>query len=293
MSVRRTDLPLDRDGIGKFLPWLIAFMVFLAALTLAGALTMERLAARWDQGVEATLTIQIPASDKVAETNRRVDTIRRMLNEIPDVTQVQVLDPRSLRELLAPWLGPPETLGDLPLPRLIDVHLSEDADLKVEDLAVGVAEKIPGATVDDHQVWLNRLIGLMRTAEGVATSVVILIGLAMVATIVFATRTGLAIHQDVIEVLHLTGAQDNYIARQFGERSLMLGLKGGLIGLLLAGPTLWALGTFAEHLGAEMLPEMTLSTGDLVVLGCLPVLSGLTAMLTAHRTVLSTLRRMF
>ena len=29
------------------------------------------------------------------------------------------------------------------------------------------------------------------------------------ATIIFATRTGLAIHHDVIEILHLMGAQDD------------------------------------------------------------------------------------
>ncbi|GAB6051847.1 FtsX-like permease family protein [Magnetospira thiophila] len=293
MGVRRTDLPLDMDGSGRFLPWLIAFMVFLSALALAGSLTLERIAGRWDQGVEATLTIQIPAAEKVAETNRRVDTVRRMLADLPDVVQVQVLDKASLLQLLAPWLGPPESLGDLPLPQLIDVKLADHTALKVEDLALGIAEKVPGATVDDHQVWLNRLINLMRTVEGVATVVVALIGLAMVATIVFATRTGLAIHQDVIEVLHLTGAQDSYIARQFAERALMLGIKGGLIGLVLAAPTLWGLGQLAAHLGERMLPDLVLSGLDMGLIAALPLVSGVTAMIAAHRTVLSTLRHMF
>ena len=36
------DIPFDRDGSGRFLPWLVALMVYLAALALSGALVLER-----------------------------------------------------------------------------------------------------------------------------------------------------------------------------------------------------------------------------------------------------------
>ena len=38
MFTRRSDLPLDKDALSRFLPWLIAFMVFLAVLAMANAL---------------------------------------------------------------------------------------------------------------------------------------------------------------------------------------------------------------------------------------------------------------
>ena len=47
---RRSDLPLDHDAHSRFLPWLIAFMVFLANLAMVGMLMLNTVAERWDQG---------------------------------------------------------------------------------------------------------------------------------------------------------------------------------------------------------------------------------------------------
>ena len=87
--------------------------------------------------------------------------------------------------------------------------------------------------------------GLFKTI-----SILALIGLATIGTVIFTTRTGLAVHQEAIEVLHLIGAQDSYIARQFATRALMLALRGGLIGLALAVPTLIAIGILSAAMDA-------------------------------------------
>src|SRR3546814_4264720 len=54
-------VPLDRDSSGRYLPLLVAIMVYLAALALAGGLAMNKLAARWDSGLAGALTVQLPA----------------------------------------------------------------------------------------------------------------------------------------------------------------------------------------------------------------------------------------
>ena len=59
MFTRRSDLPLDKDALSRFLPWLIAFMVFLAILAMAGMLVLNATASRWDQGIRGTLTVQV------------------------------------------------------------------------------------------------------------------------------------------------------------------------------------------------------------------------------------------
>lgn len=293
MGMRRTDLPLDRDGIGRFLPWLIAFMVYLAAVALAGALALDGLAGRWDKGVNATLTVQIPAAADPKVTDGKVAQVLRLLETEPSVEYVEPLDDDSLMRLVGPWLGPPETLGDLPLPRLIDVRMRAGSDFDFDDLARRIRGRVPGAAVDNHQVWLDRMIRLMRTVQGTAVAVVALIALAMGATVVFATRTGLAIHHDVIEVLHLTGARDSYVAGQFGGRALLLGIKGGILGLLLAAPTLFGLGWMVEYLGGQVIPSLSLDIWDWALLAMLPLASGLASMVTARHTVTRALRRMF
>ena len=60
---------------------------------------------------------------------------------------------------------------------------------------------------------------------------VLLVGGASVAAVVFAVRTGLAIHSPVVELLHIMGATDAYVARQFQTHVAGLALRGGLVGL--------------------------------------------------------------
>src|SRR5262249_58840905 len=53
---------------------------------------------------------------------------------------------------------------------------------------------------------------------------------ATVLSVAFATRAAIATNRPVIEVLHLIGAKDSFIAAHFQRHFLQLGLKGGLIG---------------------------------------------------------------
>jgi cell division transport system permease protein len=47
---------------------------------------------------------------------------------------------------------------------------------------------------------------------------------------VFATRGAMATNNGVVSVLHLVGAEDGFIAREFQRHFLLLGLRGGMIG---------------------------------------------------------------
>ncbi|MDZ7713577.1 MAG: FtsX-like permease family protein [Rhodovibrio sp.] len=121
---------------------------------------------------------------------------------------------------------------------------------------------------------------------------VALVGAAAVVTVVFVTRTGLSIHRNVIELLHLIGAHDAYVARQFQRHALRLGLTGGLIGLALAGATLWALARWVGQEAGAIVPEMALSQTQWLSLVAVPLAATLVAMLTARITVLRTLAKL-
>ena len=292
MFTRRSDLPLDKDALSRFLPWLIAFMVFLAVLAVAGMLVLDATAARWDRGIRGTLTVQIVPAETAAKDDERLQKVLLILGELPEVHRFETLGDAKLMTLLEPWLGSTAAAGDLPLPRLIDVELKTGAKLDVEKLSRRMEARVPGVTIDDHSVWLERLVRLIRTLEGLATMVLVFIGFSTVGTVVFTTRTGLAIHHNAIEVLHFIGAQDSYVASQFASRALMLGLKGGVIGLLLAAPTLWGIGVMARQMEAGLLPDITLGPAHFSALAALPLLVAFLAMMTARLTVMKTLSRM-
>src|SRR3546814_18184528 len=68
---------------------------------------------------------------------------------------------------------------------------------------------------------------------------------------------GLAAHQRSIELLHMIGAQDSYVARQFQNHALRFGLRGGLIGLLGALPTLYLARLLLQRIDSGLLPELS------------------------------------
>lgn len=291
------DLPLARDASARFLPWLIAFMVFLAALALASAIVMRAIAGDWDSGLTGRLTVQVPPADAAspdaaAAQRARLDAVVDALAATPGVSDVEVLDPAEIARLLEPWLGETALLGELPLPDLVAVTLA-DGDAEIPpDLGTRLQAAAPGTTIDDHQRWIGRLLSLARSIELTALLVVLLVGTSAVVTVVFVTRTGLAIHRQVIELLHLMGAQDRYIARQFQRHALGLGLKGGLVGLAAAVLTLLGLGQVLRADAASLLPAISFSPFDWLLLALLPAVAGLVAMLTARWTVLRTLARL-
>ena len=292
MFSRRSDLLLDKDSLNRFLPWLIAFMVFLVILAMAGMLVLNATAARWDKGISGTLTVQIMPGENPEKNDDRLRKVLSILAQMPEVARYEALSDDQLLELLEPWLGVVAGARDLPLPGLVDVELKPDADLDVAAFAKRLAARVPGTSVDDHRLWLERLVNLIQTAQGLAALVVVFIVLTTIGTVVFTTQTGLVIHRDAIEVLHLIGAQDSYIARQFAGRALALGLKGGLIGLLLALPTLFGIVTLARQMDSSILPDFTLTPVHWAILTGLPLAVAFIAMLTARLTVMKALSRM-
>ena len=71
---------------------------------------------------------------------------------------------------------------------------------------------------------------MARTVVAVAALIFVLIVAAMALAVAFATRAAVATNREIVEVLHLVGAADKYIAREFQRRFLALGLRGALIG---------------------------------------------------------------
>ena len=292
MFHRRSDLSIQRDSLNSFLPWLIAFMVFLSILALAGALLMHQVAARWERSISSTLTVQVPAGADPTEDDRRVSRAVAMLRDTPGVRVARPVDAEQVAQLLAPWLGAGGSSRELPLPRLIDVTLKDDARVDTARLQQQLATVLPGAAVDDHRLWLDRVVRMMRGTEWLAFGIVGLIALACIGTVTFTTRTGLAVHYEAIEVMHLIGAQDAYVARQFAQRALGLGLRGGLFGAAIAAPVIYGAGFLAQRLPPGLLPEAHLEPVHWAILAIPPLAAAIIAMTTARVTVTRTLGRM-
>lgn len=285
----RADLPFEQDQATRFVPGIVALMVFLGALALAAATAVGGAIDGWDNNLTGRITVQVPADEASPKAlSRLVDA----LTATPGIAQAETLSAEAIRALVEPWLGTLDADLELPLPAVIDVETAVGAVFDVNLLAGRLAKIAPGVIVDDHRVWLAQLVRAARTVELVAFAILALIGLTAIAAVIFATRSGLAVHAAIINLLHVMGARDAYIARQFQMQAMMLGIRGGIIGSLAAIVVLVVLTTMSAGIDVALLPSAPLSLAQWPVLIIVPVTAVIIAMATARVTVLRALAEM-
>jgi cell division transport system permease protein len=174
------------------------------------------------------------------------------------------------------------------------VQLADPGALDLTEFASRLAE-VSGATLDDHRVWAARLQSMANATVLAGLSILALVFVATVLTVVFATRGAMASNSGVVSVLHLVGADDGFIAREFQRHFLLLGLRGGLLGAAAAALIFAILGflVLPSIAGAESAQISALfghfAVGPIGYFGALgiafliAVMTALTSRLTVYR----------
>jgi cell division transport system permease protein len=291
MMGRVSDVPLSGDPASRYLPWTVGLLVFLATLAFAAGMFLSSVGETWRQNLSGTLTVQIPAPE-TGDRTARVAAAVELLLATPGIVAVRWIPDTEIAALLEPWLGK-QVLGlELPMPDLIDATVGKDSEIDLPALSTRLSQVAPGAVVDNHAVWLRRLTDFAAIAETVSFAVMIVILMSAVATVIFTTRTGLAIHSDVVEVLHLIGAQDSYVARQFQSHTCRLAAIGAATGFGFGAAIVWLVQVYGDRLSGGLLPEIALAPLQWALLAILPVAAVLLVVLTVGITVKRVLGKM-
>ncbi|WP_414717698.1 cell division protein FtsX, partial [Sulfitobacter sp. UBA1132] len=252
---------------------------------------------QWSGQIEGSLSIQVPPTElanrspaeREAALQGTVDSIIEQVSTLPGIARIEELSPDTMAALLEPWLGPDEVISELPIPRIIEVTPETGFNFDALESRLGVIA--PEAVLDDHRIWIERIADVAFSVElALALLIVVLFGATMLS-VVFATRSGLSIHHRIIELLHLIGAQDGYIASQFGRHNRRLAFFGALIGLLIALPVSALIGWLGLRAGWPV-PSLVLSPTFIGLIVAIPFIVALVAGITANRTVLRVLHRM-
>lgn len=207
-----------------------AVMAFLAVFALALSLASGRLAQQWGDELARSATIRIvaPLDQRAAQT----DAALRILETTKGVATARALTDAEQQALLAPWFGPDLALDTLPVPRLIEVI--EDAEgIDAAGLRLRLSAEVPGAILDDHARWRAPLVKAASRLRTLGWLSIILIGTAVAAMITLAANAALAANAQVIAVLRLVGATDDYIAQAFIRRFTLRALSGAAVGTAL------------------------------------------------------------
>ena len=295
---RRQELPLKGENTTLFLQIMISIALFIFAITLSGVLAINSMLANWNESILGSLTVQImPVNNTdrakaMAETLEHQDKTVEFLKTVDGVIKVTPLPDSQLQKLIQPWLGDGVNLGNLPIPRIIDVKLAPDANIDFGKMAADLAQVSPYASLDNHKLWLNKLIKFADGLKVLAMSVLALVTAITSGAIFYTTQMSLGLHGAIIEILHIMGAKDTYIAQQYARRMAFLGLVGGVIGLLFAIPTIFFIASLARQIEGGIISEANLSFNDWIMIFSLPLFSMGIAMGTAYCTVKRTLLKM-
>ena len=268
----------------------IAIIVALAAAAAIAARATWRASSSWTGELQGAMTIQV-TPDRGMDLEGATNLAVKVARSLPEVADASPLSRAEVEALLAPWFGSEGLPTDAPTPGLVDVRVKSGAPSPAQALRRELVAAGLNASVDDHAAWADDLRRAAWAMRGVAAAVLGLLAAAAGFVTVYATRASLAARADVVELLHLIGARDGYIAGLFTRRFASLGLKSGAVG---AGAAL--LGAFAVQMlteggGTGMLPDMSLSIADVVVAGLAAPVGGLVAALTAREAVMRTLAR--
>lgn len=292
------DLPLNKSSDTNFLLLLIALMSFLAVLALIAGFILSGISTRWAAGLENKATIEIPAQT-LQNDIRSPEDIQALISEVEAllvrsaaVENFDVLEKPEIESMLEPWMGQAGILGEIPVPGLISVELvggETDETQTLQDRLEDIAGNIK---LDTHESWLGDLLRLTGALQYAALFIFLIIGFTTVIAIAGAIRARMAIYNEEIELLHLMGASDSYISRQFQRHALIVAFKGSLAGLIAGMLVMLLLGLFAGDTAGALLPHFEFTLPHYLAFASLPVLACLIAAATARRTVMAALAEM-
>lgn len=295
---RRYDLPLVGGAGSAFLRLLIGLMTILGVLALALTLALHDAGKHWQGALENRATIELPAQtqdggitpqDELAET---AAALARAAAEEPGILAAEVMSRAEMGELVSPWLGDVEALEDVPLPALVSLELDPDIEVDFSALQEKLETIDERARLERHEDWVAALSDLAGTVNFAAGMTTLLVGIIILCAVAGSVRSKLAEHKHELELLHLIGAGDSYIAAQMQRRFALLSLQGGLAGLVAAFALLGLAALGKDEAMDAVMPSLTLSGPQLTILALFPLLLAALALGAARLTTLRVLEKM-
>ncbi|MBX3482573.1 FtsX-like permease family protein [Phenylobacterium sp.] len=279
----------DAEARDPALIFVIAVLCFLACLMGLGVIAGSRAAQGWASQLtgEATVIVRARGGETPDAAAARA---AEALASVAGVTEARALEKEKAYALIKPWLGDVSDLDDLPVPRLVAVGLDDRKPATAQTLDKALKAQGIDAVVDDHSVWIKDIKRAAGVVKWTAAAIFLLIAGAAGAVVAFATRAGIAARRDVVEVLHLTGAEDAQIASLFEMRFARIAAISGAAGAVAAA----GLGAVLRLMGGAqgITPALPVGWVDLLAVTPCPVGAALVAAVAARITARRLIQRL-
>ena len=285
---------LQQARIAGPMPWVIAIMIALTVMAAAAGLALKNVADNARDEIRGGLTVQI-VEGAPQSRDRQAERAVAYFAARDDVASVRRVPDGELEDLLEPWLGElgSASADGVPIPALLDIRLSGPVTAqRLAAMRSELLEQAPAARLDAQASWLGPVFDAISSLQWLAIGLVVLLALTSAAAVWLAARSALGSNRDTIEVIHHLGGSDGQIAGIFQRSIAWDAALGGAAGLLLGLAAVFVLGRQFAQLGSGLVAGGGLGPMDWVLIGAIPLVGMVLAVITARFTVLAALRRM-
>lgn len=293
---KQSDIPFSTDSSMFFIPWLCMFMVFIATLMLAIALTTHSSISRWTAQISGEMTIQIPTHTKTgvfrdSQIDTDIENTLAILRTSDGILNASLLSSEQMTTLMKPWFSGAEEIDKLPFPKIVDIKVDTNNLPNIHQIKIDLKEQVPFAILDSHRLALADLINISHNVIELILFLLFLLLLTSSISIIYTTHSSLSVHQHIVQLIHMMGGRDFYITIQFALRSFKLAFIGSYVGFALALPIILIFSNFIQRMSDSFIIQIQFSPLQWGMLALLPLIASLLAFATAYQTVSKSLKK--
>lgn len=268
----------------------VSIMCGLGCIAAISASIGFRAANNWTQELKSAMTILIEAPRDEASINKAV----QIATSTQGVASAAAMSKAKAKELLKNYganIG--ALLDELPMPNLIEIGLTPNIDGTSARLANNLKSAGFRFEIDDHSRYSGEIVRTSAVLRGAALIALIALIIAAVSSIAFAARAALETRHEAVEILHLVGAEDDFVAREVQSRFMRLGLIAGAYGAIGAGIMVFIAANIMR-VGSSSLTSGShlLKWYDVWILFAAPLVCAFAASLAARIAARETLKEM-
>jgi cell division transport system permease protein len=268
----------------------MAIMCALGCLAALAAIAGFRAASTWTTDLKSAITVMVEEPRDDTALNRATEIVRA----VEGVSSAAAMSREKAKTLLRNYgsnVGP--LIDELPLPRLIEVGLANTEPGTQERIEAALERGGFTATVDDHSRYAGEILRTSTALRALALTALLFLVIAALASIAFGARAALQTRADAVEIMHLVGAEDSFVADEVQARFMRLGFIAGLFGAVGAGLIGFGL-TSLMALGSSDLTRGTplVVLADIWVLVMAPFVTAIASAIAARLAARETLKEL-
>ncbi|MDC0074524.1 hypothetical protein OAK17_06695 [Alphaproteobacteria bacterium] len=271
----------------------ITAMVFLSTLSICGGLMIDSYTSELSNSLKGSLTVQLPGTPNNDQNllNKRTNIVIKELNKNKKISKIEVLNKDDSKELLKPWIGKGALPKDITIPIIIDITISKKHTLKAIELEKQLSKSIKDISVIDNENFSKKQLRIASLFKILVTIIVLVVSITSVSIIVLTTSSGIVSRESTIELLHLIGAKNTYIASDFLFNAFLNTLFGAIIGVFLSIIVIVLCVLMYSETLSIFVTNSDIYKNLLLVFLAKPLIIAIIASITAYLTVLKSLKK--